>query len=188
MIKSFPQTGPGHDQNDPIAVIREAHIHNPLADSVHEDGGLNTGNKSSKDEEFKGFWKVQEAEAYLDLIMSIYPEDAVPFRTNEDRLLRGWICVYTPIFKTQSNPETKPYKQCLYTFIQSQVWKKEFSLGLQRCFIRYFNALGKHPSWQMPRFYDQMKRLNKRLKPPHQHDLWMRLMCECFRCLSRLHR
>lgn len=173
MIKIVPQTGPGHDENDPIAVIREAPLPQPEADSIHEDGGLNSGNQSSKDEECKGFRKVQEAEEYLDLVMSIYPEDAAPIRTHETRLLRGWIYVYTPIFKTQCNPQTKPYKKCLYTFIKSQVLKKEPSLGLQRCLIRYFNALGKHPSWRLPRFYDQMKRLNKKLKPPHQHDLWI---------------
>lgn len=105
MIKSVPQTGPGHDLNDPIAVIREAPIPQPEADSIHQDGGLNSGNQSSKDEECKGFCKVQEVEEYLDLVMSTYPEDAAPIRTHETRLLRGWICVLYPRIQ---NPVRSP--------------------------------------------------------------------------------
>lgn len=173
IAKRVAQTDSGHDESAFRAVIREAPIPQAETDSIHHEVGLNPSNQSSKGEQCKAFRKVQEAEGYLDLVMSIYPEDAAPIKIHEARMLRGWIRFYTPIFKTQCNPQTSSYKECLYTFTKSQILKKEPSLGLQRCLIRYFNALGKHPSWRLPRFYDQMKQLSKKLRPPHQHDLWI---------------
>lgn len=174
MTKSVAQTDSGHDDEyGSRAVIREALIPHPKTDSIHEEIGLNSSNQTSKVGQCKAFWKVLEAEGYLDLVMSIYPDDAAPIKIHEVRMLRGWIRVYTPIFKTQTNHQTNSYKKCLCTFIKSQILKKEPSLGLQRCLIRYFNALGKHPSWRLPRFYDQMKQLGKKSRPPHQHDLWI---------------
>lgn len=170
---SVTQTDSGHDENGSRAVVREAPTPQPETDSIHEEIGLNSNNQSSKDEQCKAFCKVQEAEGYLDLVMSIYPEDADPIKIHEARILRGWVRVYIPIFKTQCNLQTNSYRKCLSTFIKSQILKKEPSLGLQRCLIRYFNALGKHPSWRLPRFYDQMKQLSKKSRPPHQHDLWI---------------
>lgn len=104
IAKRVAQTDSGHDENDFRAVIREAPIPQPETDSIHDEVGLNSSNQSSKDEQCKAFWKVQEAEGYLDLVMSIYPEDAAPIKIHEARMLRGWIHVYTPIFKTQCNP------------------------------------------------------------------------------------
>lgn len=123
VIKRVAQTDSGHDENGSRAGIRETPIPQPEIEYIHEEIGISSSNRTSKDEQYNAFWKVQEAEGYLDLVMSIYPEDATPIKIHEVRMLRGWIRVYTPIFKSQTNPQTNSYKKCLYTFVKSQLLK-----------------------------------------------------------------
>lgn len=169
VTKSVAQTDSGYDKNNSRAVII---IPQSETDSIQEANGLTSSKQNSKNEECKAFWKVQEAERYLDLVMSIYPENAAPIRTNESGRLGCWT------LKALCNLPWNPDRSGRRILIKSLVRKKDISIGHQRCLIRYLKALRTHPSSRLPHVYNRMKELNEKVKAP-------RPMCECFKCLSR---
>lgn len=164
VTKSVAQTDSGYDKNNSRAVII---IPQSETDSIQEANGLTSSKQNSKNEECKAFWKVQEAERYLDLVMSIYPENAAPIRTNESGRLGCWT------LKALCNLPWNPDRSGRRILIKSLVRKKGITIGHQRCLIRYLKALRTHPSSRLPHFYNWMKELNEKVKAPHQDDLWI---------------
>lgn len=58
LIKDVAQTGPSYDENNLRAVIRETSTSQPTTDSIYKESGLISGNQSSKDKQYKDFWRV----------------------------------------------------------------------------------------------------------------------------------
>lgn len=122
-------------------------------------------------EEYIKLRKVREAEAYLDLVLSIYPKTACRTAGKYGlNLLGGWICIYVPTFKSQCDPQTSAYKACLYTLL-SATWNNKPPRKLRISMAFYIVALGQHPMWRWPRFVDRMKHLNEKMEPPDERFL-----------------
>lgn len=122
-------------------------------------------------EEHKTLRKVLEAEAYLNLVLSIYPKTGSHSgRKYSSTLLGGLIQLYVPTFESQCDPQTSSYKECLHTLL-SATWNNKPPRNLRVSLSLHIAALGQHPAWRWPRFVDRMKHLNERMEPPDQSFL-----------------
>ncbi len=122
--------------------------------------------KMASDEDRAILDGVDKAQKYLDLLMSIYPENTVvqdETRTAPRRCFK----FYHSKPKTQCSDPT-PYLQCVSGAMRS-IWTNKPSSSLRQGVSLHLIAFGAMAPWKSARFGNRMYELDKSSQSPHWH-------------------
>ena len=127
---------------------------------------------------------VDQAQKYLDLLMSIYPENTTS--PDKKRIThRTCLQFYTPHQKPQCSDPT-PYLQCASGALRS-IWTNKPSISLREGVSQHLIALGAIAPWKWPRILNRMYKLDQSSETTTTTPDWRHLTIASDLHLSQIH-